>query len=108
MIKNRIKRRDDKLYRKFWITYDRNGDKKFKIVSTNRRRPNSGSKKIKYFIYAVLVEEEGKSSGIWKFTIIESEYNYELLKFSALPAIRKMYKDKNFKKKIALEKATDI
>jgi hypothetical protein len=59
-------------------------------------------------MHAVLVEEESKNSGIWKFTIIESEHNYELLRSSALPAIRKIYKDENFKKKIALEKAAGI
>jgi hypothetical protein len=54
------------------------------------------------------VKEGGKGNEIWKFTIIKSEYNHELLKSSALPAIRKIYKDKNFKKKIALKKATGI
>jgi hypothetical protein len=54
-------------------------------------------------MYAVLVEEEDKGSKIWKFTVIKFEHNYEFLRSSALPAIRKMYKNKNFKKKIALE-----
>jgi hypothetical protein len=106
MAKDRIKRRDNGLYRKFWITCDRN-DKKFKIVSADRRRPNSKFKKIKCLMHIVLVEE-GKDNEIWKFTIIESEHNYEFLKFSALPAIRKIYKNKNFKKKIALKKTAGI
>jgi hypothetical protein len=55
-------------------------------------------------MHAILVEEGNKGSEIWKFTIIEFEYNHELLRSSALPAIRKIYKDKNFKKKITLKK----
>jgi hypothetical protein len=39
---------------------------------------------------------------------MKSKYNHEFLKFSAFPAIRKMYKNKKFKKKIALDKASDI
>jgi hypothetical protein len=59
-------------------------------------------------MHTVLVEEGSKGSGIWKFIIIKSEYNHEFLRSSAFPAIRKIYKNKNFKKKIALEKAADI
>jgi hypothetical protein len=39
---------------------------------------------------------------------MKSKYNHEFLKFSAFPAIRKMYKNKKFKKKIALDKAFGI
>jgi hypothetical protein len=52
------------VYRKFWITCDRSGDKKFKIASVDRRRPNSESKRIKYSMHAVFVEEGDKGSGI--------------------------------------------
>jgi hypothetical protein len=45
MVENHIKGRDNELYRKFWITYGRSGNKKFKIISADRRRPNSGFKK---------------------------------------------------------------
>jgi mannose/fructose/N-acetylgalactosamine-specific phosphotransferase system component IID len=54
------------------------------------------------------VEEGDKNSKIWKFIVMESAYNYESLRFSVFPAIRKMYKDEKFKKKIALEMAADI
>jgi hypothetical protein len=108
MIKNHIKRRDNKLYRKFRITYDRNSKKKFRIISANRRRLNSGFKKIKCFMHATLVEEGDKSSEIWKFTVMESAHNHESLKSSVFLTIRKMYKNKKFKKKIALEKAINI
>jgi hypothetical protein len=64
MVKNGIKRRNDRLYRKFWITCDRNDDKRFKIASTDRHRPNSEFKKIKYSMYAILVKEGGKGNGI--------------------------------------------
>jgi hypothetical protein len=59
-------------------------------------------------MHATLVEEGGKGSGIWRFTVMKSAHNHEFLKFSALSAIRKIYKNKKFKKKIALEKAVDI
>jgi hypothetical protein len=62
MIKNCIKRRDDGSYRKFGRICNRNGKKKFKIVSVDRRRPNSGFKNIKCPMHATLVEEGGKDS----------------------------------------------
>jgi hypothetical protein len=64
IIKDRIKRRDDRLYRKFWIICDRDDKKKFKIVFVNWRRPNSGFKKIKYSMHAILVEKEDKDNKI--------------------------------------------
>jgi hypothetical protein len=59
-------------------------------------------------MHTVLVKEEDKNNEIWKFIIIKSEYNHEFLKSNAFPSIRKIYKNKNFKKKIALEKAAGI
>jgi hypothetical protein len=58
-------------------------------------------------MHTVLVEED-KNNRIWKFTIIKSEYNHEFLRPSALSILRKIYKNKNFKKKIALKKAVNI
>jgi hypothetical protein len=39
---------------------------------------------------------------------MELAHNHESLRSSALPTIRKIYKNKKFKKKITLEKAADI
>jgi hypothetical protein len=107
MIKERIKWREDKSLRKIWITCDRDGKIRLNIFSINSRRPNSKSKKIIYFIYAIFVKE-GKNSGIQKFFVIKSKYNHEFLRFSAFSAIRKIYKNEEFKKKIALDKASGI
>jgi hypothetical protein len=55
-------------------------------------------------MHATLAEEGDENNKIKKFIVIESAYNYEFLKFSAFPTIRKIYKNEKFKKKIALER----
>jgi hypothetical protein len=54
---------------------------------------------------AATIVERDRNSGIWAFAIINAAHNYLLTTaFSAYNAIRKMYKNKAFKKKIAAYK----
>jgi hypothetical protein len=51
-------------------------------------------------MHAFIVEDGGKGSGKWKFTVIRGDHNYPpTTELGSHAAIRKMYKDDEFKAK---------
>jgi hypothetical protein len=71
-------------------------------------RLNRGSKKCECPIAAIIVEK-GRNSGIWAFAVINIIYNYLPTTVpNAYNAIRKMYKNKAFKEKIAAHKSVEM
>jgi hypothetical protein len=53
-------------------------------------------------MYAFIVEDGGKGSEKWKFTVIRGDHNYSLIiESGSHAAIRKIYKDDEFKAKTA-------
>jgi hypothetical protein len=60
-------------------------------------------------MHAFIVENGGKGSEKWKFTIIRDDHNYPLITKSGSHAvIRKMYKNNKFKTKTASYRSTGM
>jgi hypothetical protein len=102
MIKGRIISRKDDSLQKIWATCDRYSKPRVFILIVDKLRPNRGSIKIDCKMHAFIVENGGKDSEKWKFTVIRDDHNHFLItEPGSHAAIRKMYKDNEFKAKIA-------
>jgi hypothetical protein len=109
MVKGRTVSRKDGSLQKVWATCDRYGKPRVSILTVDKLRPNRGSIKIDCKMHAFIVEDGGKGSEKWKFTVIRGDHNHPpTTEPGSHAAIRKMYKDDEFKAKTASHRSAGM
>jgi hypothetical protein len=93
---------------KAWAICDRFGKVRNTVAPADKKRPNRGFKKIECPMHAFITENI-RDSGIWNFTVQCSDHNHlPTTKLGAHAAIRKLYKGKKFKERIAAYETADM
>ena len=109
MIIGRSNQRKDGSTTRVKATCDRYGPSRSSVPSADKLRKNRGSIKTECKMHALIQEEKGRGSEKWRFTVIEGNHNHPpTTEPGSHAAIRNMYKDDEFKARIAAHQAAGM